>query len=95
LASTALACTVAENLESAEELAAAGPGLLDTTRLALSPYDIWRDIFETNADSIEYALSAFIQRLENYREALRDRQMRDEFHAAAQLALELRKDTVR
>lgn len=95
LASTALASTVADNLEPDEELYAAGPGLVDSTRLALSPYEIWRDIFETNADSIEYALSAFIQKLEHYRESLRTRQMRDEFHAAARLAAELRKDSVR
>ena len=33
-------------------LALAGRGLADTTRLASSPPDIWRDIAATNADEI-------------------------------------------
>ena len=40
LASTALAATVGENLESPEDLEVAGPGLADTTRLAKSAYEI-------------------------------------------------------
>lgn len=91
LASTALASTVAESLDPPEELAISGPGLADTTRLALSPYEVWRDILETNADSVERALSAYIQKLESLRENLRTRQMRDEFQAAAALASRLRR----
>ena len=39
-----------------EGLALAGRGLVDTTRLASSPADIWRDIAATNADQIGAAL---------------------------------------
>ena len=39
-------------------LAFAGRGLLDTTRLASSPADIWKDIAATNADEIRAALDA-------------------------------------
>ena len=91
LASTALASTVAESLDPPDELAVSGPGLTDTTRLALSPYEVWRDILETNADSIERALEAYIQKLESLRENLRTRQMREEFQAAAALAARLRR----
>jgi prephenate dehydrogenase len=91
LASTALAATVAENLEFPGDLAVAGPGLADTTRLALSAYDIWRDILATNTDSIDRALAAYIARLEHLRENLRTRQMQEQFEAGAALAARLRR----
>jgi len=90
LASTALAATVAENLESPEDLEVAGPGLSDTTRLAGSPYEIWRDILATNTDSIDRALAAYIAKLEHMRENLRTRQMQEQFEAGAALAARLR-----
>ena len=43
-----------------EGLALAGRGLADTTRLAASPPDIWKDIAGTNADEIRPALDALI-----------------------------------
>jgi prephenate dehydrogenase len=46
-----------------DALALAGRGLVDTTRLASSPADIWRDIVATNADQIGPALDALIARL--------------------------------
>jgi prephenate dehydrogenase len=88
LASTALAATIAEH--SPESRKVAGPGLLDTTRLALSSYDLWRDIVATNAAGIEDALTAYIQKLEYLRENLRTRQLQEEFRAAAAYARELR-----
>jgi prephenate dehydrogenase len=91
LASTALAATVGENLESAEDLAVAGSGLADTTRLAKSSYEIWRDILATNTDSIDRALGAYIARLEYMRENLRTRQMQEQFAAGAALASRLRR----
>ena len=90
MASTALAATVAENLESPEDLEVAGPGLSDTTRLAGSPYEIWRDILATNTDSIDRALAAYIAKLEHMRENLRTRQMQEQFEAGAALAARLR-----
>lgn len=41
----------------------AGRGLVDTTRLAASPADIWQDIAATNADEIRRALDALIDQL--------------------------------
>jgi prephenate dehydrogenase len=51
-------------------LALAGRGLADTTRLASSPDDIWRDIVATNADEIGPALDALIEVLQALREDL-------------------------
>jgi len=90
LASTALAATVAENLTAPEDLQVAGPGLIDSTRLALSAYELWRDILATNTESIEQALTAYINELEQLRENLRTRGARDEFVRAAELAGRLR-----
>jgi prephenate dehydrogenase len=41
----------------------AGRGLVDTTRLAGSPPEIWQDIAATNADEIRRALDALIDQL--------------------------------
>jgi prephenate dehydrogenase len=88
LASTALASVIADvSPESAE---VAGPGLVDATRLALSSYDLWRDIVSTNVEPIEQALTAYIQKLEHLRENLRTRQLQDEFAAASGFARQLR-----
>ncbi len=88
LASTALAATLGGEFPEAAQVA--GPGLLDATRLALSSYDLWRDIVSTNTVAIEEALSAYIQKLEHIRENLRTRQLRDEFSQGAEFARRLR-----
>jgi len=56
LASTALAAVLEEQLGAGPN-APAGPGLMDATRLALSAYDLWRDILATNSDHIDRALA--------------------------------------
>jgi prephenate dehydrogenase len=48
----------------------AGRGLVDTTRLASSPAEIWRDIGSTNADEIRPALDVLIALLEDLRDDL-------------------------
>jgi prephenate dehydrogenase len=48
----------------AEGLALAGRGLSDTTRLASSPPDIWRDIADTNADNLSRAIDELIELLQ-------------------------------
>ena len=53
-------------------LSLAGRGLADTTRLASSPPDIWRDIAATNADEIGPALDALIELLQDLRHDLPD-----------------------
>lgn len=88
LLSTALAGVIGEQPGAAK---VAGPAAGDLTRLALSPYDIWRDIFATNAVSIDAALGTFIARLESLRVQLRSPEMERVFDKAASSARELRK----
>jgi prephenate dehydrogenase len=48
-------------------LTLAGRGLADTTRLASSPPEIWKDIAATNADELGVALDALIELLQELR----------------------------
>ena len=54
----------------AQGLGLSGKGLADTTRLASSPPEIWRDITATNADEIGPALDALIAVLQDLRRDL-------------------------
>jgi prephenate dehydrogenase len=54
----------------ADGLTLAGRGLVDTTRLASSPADVWRDICATNSDAIGDALDQLIARLVELRRDL-------------------------
>jgi prephenate dehydrogenase len=70
------------------EMAAAG--FRDMTRLAESPYSVWRDICLTNRENIRAALDAFIQKLEVIKLHLSDRELEGEFEKALQLRQKLR-----
>jgi prephenate dehydrogenase len=48
----------------------AGPGLMDTTRLAASPPDIWKDIAATNDDVLRDALDQLVRTLSELRDTL-------------------------
>ncbi len=61
LALTALAAVLHDLAPDAAEVA--GPGLIDTTRLALSSFDLWQDILETNKIEVAAALDAYIEKL--------------------------------
>ena len=87
LLSTALASAIGSEPAAAR---VAGPAAADLTRLAFSPYDIWRDIFATNAEPIDAALSAFIARLEQLRIELRTSELEALFSRAALSARALR-----
>jgi prephenate dehydrogenase len=88
LLSTALAALIGGHPES---FRVAGPAAADLTRLALSPYDIWRDIFSTNTTEIDRALGAAIVQLETLRANLLSRpEMQATFERAAQAASQLR-----
>jgi prephenate dehydrogenase len=61
LASTALASLLHDRAPEAASIA--GPGLLDATRLAMSSFDLWSDIIETNKSEVSAALDAYIEKL--------------------------------
>jgi len=70
----------------------AGRGLVDTTRLASSPADIWRGVCASNADVIGTALDALIGRLTELRAGLgREDVVEKIFHEAARWRAELMK----
>ncbi len=56
---------------AAEGLRYSGKGLVDTTRLASSPPDVWRDICLMNAEAVGEALEHLIDRLVELRADLR------------------------
>lgn len=88
LLSTALASLIADSPEAAR---VAGPAAADLTRLALSPYDIWRDIFATNAGEIDRVIADAIARLQALRKnLLSETEMQATFTTAAQAASHLR-----
>lgn len=92
LISTALASLLGEEPKAAS---VAGPAAADLTRLAASPYEIWQDIFATNAEPIDAALGAFIEKLEKIRAELRCTELEAEFGRAAAAAKKLREQNGR
>jgi prephenate dehydrogenase len=90
LASTALAVAVSR---ANSTKAAAGPGLIDMTRLAMSTYDVWRDIIATNESEIGPALDRYISVLKELRSNLGNPEMEEYFAAGARLAKAVRGDS--
>ena len=83
--STALAATVLDELgDDPELLAIGGRALRETTRIASSPYSMWRDIALTNTGNIEEALARLEQRLAHIRENLRTPELKAEFERGNQ-----------
>lgn len=87
LVSTALAATI-QNIGELPSIS--GPGVLDMTRLALSPIGVWRDIFVTNDANIGQALDDLIAKLLTIKTNLTSPEMDATFLAAAQSAQRLR-----
>ena len=91
LAATALMEVVGTTV-AGTGLKLAGQGLVDTTRLASSPADVWRDICLTNTDEIGRALDLLIERLSDLRGDLHRTEVIDSvFEHAAQWRAELMK----
>jgi prephenate dehydrogenase len=88
LASTALAALLESRAEA--QSGVFGPALVDSTRLALSSFDIWGDILATNQDAIREALRSYIIKLEEFSEVLDRRPMREQFERAARFAGQMR-----
>jgi prephenate dehydrogenase len=91
LASTALAATL--DIRPEAQTGVYGPALVDSTRLALSTFDIWGDIFDTNRDQILMALDSYIGTLNDFRRTFDRESMRRHFDAAAHLAAQVRDRT--
>jgi prephenate dehydrogenase len=91
LVSTGLAGVIAE--QGAEDflpLELAASGFRDVTRLAESPYNLWRDICLTNIENIQSALESLIEKLEAMKLHLSDRELERDFRQALKLREKLR-----
>ncbi|MBI4910321.1 MAG: prephenate dehydrogenase/arogenate dehydrogenase family protein [Acidobacteria bacterium] len=93
MTSTALACTVLDSITSTKDLEAAGPALRDMTRVAMSSYELWRDIIETNRGPIEEAMQRMIEHLQDMKNHLDGAYIAEEFSRGAGLATSLRRAT--
>jgi len=84
--STALASTLVEEYgENAPLLESGGRALREMTRIAASPYSMWRDIAITNKQSIADSLLKLEQKLAHIRENLDTRELEREFDQAHRL----------
>jgi len=91
LVSSGMASMIAE--QGAEDflpLELAASGFRDVTRLAESPYSLWRDICLTNIENIQSALEALIDKLETMKLHLSDRELERDFKQARKLRERLR-----
>ena len=91
LVSSGVASMIAE--QGAEDflpLELAAAGFRDVTRLAESPYSLWRDICLTNIENIQSALEALIDKLETMKLHLSDRELERDFKQARKLRERLR-----
>jgi prephenate dehydrogenase len=81
--STALASLLRDELGDDEAVAQiGGRALREMTRIAHSPYSMWRDIALTNSQNLEEALLQFEQQLAHLRENLRGPGLRELFESA-------------
>jgi prephenate dehydrogenase len=84
--STALAASLVEEFgKRSPLLESGGRALHEMTRIAASPYSMWRDIVITNKKSIADALLKLEQRLAHIRENLETRELEKEFDCAHKL----------
>ncbi len=82
---TALACTLREEVGDDEAVSQiGGRALREMTRIAHSPYSMWRDIAITNSANLEDALMRYEQQLAHLRENLRGPGLREMFEQANQ-----------
>jgi prephenate dehydrogenase len=84
--STAFASMLVDELGNDPQAGAiGGRALREMTRIANSPYSMWRDIALTNTKNIHDALLKLEQKLAHIRENLRTRELEEEFEHAHQL----------
>ncbi len=84
--STALAAALVQEFgEDAPLLELGGRALKEMTRIAASPYSMWRDVALTNRTNLSDALLQMEQRLAHMRENLNTRDLAKEFEQAHRL----------
>ena len=92
LISTSLAALLAKQ-DSPSIKKIFGSGLLDMTRLALSPADLWSSILATNKDNVIHALDLYTAALAELRTSIEADEIAAAFTAASAFVTDLRKLT--
>jgi prephenate dehydrogenase len=92
LLSTALASTL-EHQHREAFTTIFGPGLLDMTRLALSPSDLWMSILDTNKEEVLKAIDAFSETVDLIREKLILSDLNEVFKSASTYVEQFRKES--
>ena len=91
--STALATALEDEFDDDPQLLSlGGRALREMTRIASSPYSMWRDIALTNTENIQEALLELEQRLAYLRENLRTASLREQFERANRFSASKPKD---
>jgi prephenate dehydrogenase len=90
LVSTALAAFLA-NQNNANIEKVFGSGLLDMTRLALSPADLWNSILSTNQSNVIQGLDRYTKMIADLKEAVEAGNLEAIFHRASGFSASLRK----
>jgi prephenate dehydrogenase len=67
-----------------------GSGLLDMTRLAMSPAELWSSILATNQANVLHGIDLYTQVLSELRRAVQDNNLEAMFSIAAQFSSDLR-----
>ncbi|HDQ44290.1 MAG TPA: prephenate dehydrogenase [bacterium] len=79
--------------DSATCLRLAAGGFRDMTRIASSPFDMWRDVFSTNREEIGTRIDGFIDALKTMKSGLVSEEMEEIFRLSAAGRLSIPRDT--
>ena len=82
-----------ETTDSAPYLQLAAGGFRDMTRIASSPFSMWDDICNTNADAIKKAVDTFIDNLSCLKDLIGTKALGDDFEKANSTRANIPKDT--
>ena len=93
LAVTLMNLVIRKQESSSIYLRLAAGGFRDMTRIASSPYHVWKDIIQTNHENIGNTIDGFIEELQSIKQILTDPALEERFDQSAQYRLSIPRDT--
>ena len=94
LLAIALTNFITRHTDSSEaKLRLAAGGFRDMTRIAMSPFSVWKEIFSTNLLNVLTSLDQFIETLQTVREQLAEDKLQKTFEQANHLRLRIPRDS--